>query len=133
MMQAVEAPHTRLNWESAVQAFSEFADAHSKIAEVYTEECCPTADVVLRRIDASRKELSDKQAVSVRKIEAAKASLVKLLARLTRVRRDLAEKRAAYRRSLTSEGGPGAGAGQEAEGTYAGKNRVCVHGLEGSG
>ena len=90
---STEAPGAKRASECAVRAFGGFAEAHSKIAEVYADRCCPTADVVQRRVEACKKELMEKQQNCQKKLDAAKSSLIKLLNKLSKIKRELRERR----------------------------------------
>ena len=71
---AIEAPSARKGWEAVMRTFNTFAEAHARMAELFTERACPATDLILKKLETTKKELADRQLTAARRLDAAKAS-----------------------------------------------------------
>lgn len=88
-----ESPMCRLGWNAVVQSVEKFAEAHFTSSEIILEKACVTLDGLFKKIEQTRKEISDKITLITKRIDGAKSAEIKVSAKLAKVKRDLKDRR----------------------------------------
>lgn len=92
VLSTAESPSTRKSWEAAIKAMSNLGDVIYRSAED-SETVSTKLDAIRRRLEAMRRELSDKVAQKIRKIDIASGNAQSKRGKLGKVQREIKEKR----------------------------------------
>eukprot|EP01038_Epipyxis_sp_PR26KG_P006425 gene6425-8843_t len=105
LLSGIESPTILTSWEGTARMFSYSADIHLKTAEAYTDVVGAQLQVLLRRVEANRKELMDKLSNNLRRVESAQANAAKVHGKLMKLQQLLKERRSTVRKAKEDSSG----------------------------
>lgn len=90
-------------WNSIVSYNVAMLDAYANFVHLLNTTVLPKHEAIVRKVDASKKDAFEKQSFHLKRIEAARNTSKKAWMKLTKIRRELKERRAAVKSSQAAE------------------------------
>lgn len=96
VLASYESPYMKLSWEIASKVVYEISVTHlSNFIEEVVQTALSPIDTILRQLDAIRKDLVEKQALHIKRINSQKSNVLKASTKLSKIQKDLDDKRGA--------------------------------------